>query len=141
MAWLKSPGRVAAEQVFGGLPQVSFDGQSGSKHAPQHALNIPVDYRRRHIEYDAGDGRRRVSADAGKVAQSSDRVGKFSCMLLRDGFGRRMQHAGTTVVSQAAPGRQHGRFPRRGQFLHRGKALQETAIVLRAPRRRGSAAT
>ena len=41
-----------------------------------------------------------------------------------------MHHAGAPVVSQPTPGGQHCRLPRRGQFLHRGKSPQETAIVL-----------
>ena len=122
-------GTLAAQQGLGSLPE-SFAGQTTSEDAPQHAFHISVHHGRRRVKDNAGDGRRRVPADARQRAQLRNRTGKSPAMLLHDGLRSGMHHAGTPVVSQPAPGRQHGRLPRRGQLLYRGKSPQKTTIVL-----------
>ena len=51
-------------------------------------------------------------------------------MLAHDELGSRVHHAGSPVISKAAPRRQHDCFACRRQLLHRGKAAQKFVIVL-----------
>ena len=50
-------------------------------------------------------------------------------MLAHDDFSRRVEHAGSAVVSEAAPGGQHAGLAGRCQLPNRRKAPQEFMVV------------
>ena len=73
IAWAKSPGRPAGISGSSSVRMTGLASGSGVAMAKQprhHPLDIAVDHGRRPVEGDRRDGRRRIGADAGQLAQS-----------------------------------------------------------------------
>ncbi len=120
---------LAIEQPLRGLPD-RFPGQALSRDPLQDALYVAIDHSDWLVKSDAGNGRRRVSADSRQRLPVFGSLGKRASAFSRHYLGCRVQHACSTVVSQAAPCRQHRGFPGRRQFLYRRKSAQKFVIVL-----------
>src|SRR5580698_4245994 len=103
-------------------------------HPLQNALYVSVHHSYKLAEGNAGNRRRRVAADPRQGPQTFYAPGKLASMLLHDLLRRRMQHAGATVISQPAPGRQHRRLSCGSQPFDAREALQKSLIVIRNSR-------
>ncbi len=100
------------------------------RHPGQHALHVAVDHGRRLAKRDARHRRRRVGAHARQRQQALCGSRHRARKLMRHHFGRAMQHPRPPVIAQPAPQRQHLRFARSSQRLHRRKCRQEKPVVL-----------
>ena len=106
IACAKSPGRSAGTSVssvarISGL--ASGSGVSDLEEPRHHALDIAVDHRRRPVEGDRRDRRRRVGADAGQLAQAVLGVGKRAAGQRGDDARRISSDCGRGNNSRARP--------------------------------------
>jgi hypothetical protein len=93
-------------------------------------LHIAVDRRRRLVEGDGANRRRRVAADAGQRQQARLILGEAAAMAAGHGAGASMKIAGTGVIAQAGPGREHVVERGFGQRLDGGPAFDKAAEIV-----------
>ena len=98
--------------------------------AAQHPLHVAVHNRHHFTVSDAGNGRRRVSSDAGQQTQLLGSGRQVALVMAGHVLRRLVQHARTAIVAQAAPLRQHLLLRRQGQRDERGKPSQKSLVPL-----------
>ena len=79
-------------------------GLGDAKEAGDDALDVTVDHRRRAIEGDGRDRRRRIGADAGEREEPLFGFGEAAAELAGDGLGAGLEIAGAGIVTEPGPG-------------------------------------
>ena len=93
------------------------------------AFDVTVDDRGADSEGDAGHGAGGVASHAGQGFEGFDGGRKDAAELGCDAFGRKLEEASATVVSESFPEFEHAVFGGGGEIVDRGKGRHEALEV------------
>ena len=96
----------------------------------KNPLDVAIDYGDGLVVGEAGDGGGSVGTDARKLAEILCGGGHDAAVVVDDGLGGFMQHAGAAVVAEAAPKGEHILLVGFGEGLKGRKALEEGGVAL-----------
>jgi hypothetical protein len=96
----------------------------------QHTLNIAIDNGHGLGKGNAGDGSGRVTSNAGESLEGFGSLREAAAVLLHKFFCALIQHPGSAIIAETAPGSQYGVFRSCGERLNIRETLKEDSVVV-----------
>ena len=117
------------EKCLGMLPGL-WRGEIDAGQSLQHTLDIAIDNGHGFGKGDTGDGSGRVTSDAGESLEGFGSLREAAAVLPHEFLCALIQHPGSAVVAETAPGSEHSVFRSRGERLNIRETLKENSVVV-----------